>query len=378
MTSIMFVIGIELKSYKDPQEAIHMLKTESMTTLFDNGIIHIQHKIAVSRRLQKHIISHLLNTPHVFYRSTIVEGIHAFFKMYCPQFSAHEIHITADYPVYIGRPKLNGIEFIEQYLRCIEAENAFCICFSPQNIHHLLCGITQDYHHVPMNIFEPVLLSALGLIILKRHPQQLHLTKKDIDCLYQRFSNQSQNEIALTLKKAFLLLNQEIKLPKISKTYISLCIPQLARTIQNSITLKTLDKVFIVPAYPKQEQKIIFSYGKRMDDHKYQKLIDQILNATHPKEKISLINNEVHSLSDLLDILSDALLNEEELELFVNMLSFSSFLVLLSQYPCDDFLTNESEQLVFRALQKRKQQLSFQEQKQVEKALKTLQVKDFY
>jgi len=110
-------------------------------------------KTAISRSLQKKILEHLLDTPNVYYRSTIADGVNGFFKLYRPQFAAHEIHITADYPILAGRPELDGIEFIEQYLRCIEAENAFCICFKPQDIHHLLCGLTHDYRSVPFNNF---------------------------------------------------------------------------------------------------------------------------------------------------------------------------------------------------------------------------------
>lgn len=104
--------------------------------------------------------------------------------MYRPQFSAHEIHITADYPLLAGRPDLDGIEFIEQYLRCFEAENSFCKQFQPQDIHELLCGLTQDYQSIPMNLFEFVSLSALGLVMLKRRPQRLNLSKEDIEILY--------------------------------------------------------------------------------------------------------------------------------------------------------------------------------------------------
>ena len=184
MTSILFVIGIQLKSYQTPEQAIGMLKSEPLNTLFINGLRLVQQKKAICRRLQKRILNHLLATPNVYYRSTIADGINGFFKLYRPQFAAQEIHITADYPVFMGRPQLEGIEFIEKYLRCIQAENAFCVCFAPQDIHHLLCGLTEDYRSVPLNIFEPVLLSALGLIIRNRSPLRLNLTEKDISIFY--------------------------------------------------------------------------------------------------------------------------------------------------------------------------------------------------
>lgn len=361
MTSILFVIGIQLKSYQTPEQAVDILKSEPLKSLFENGLKLVRRKMAVSRHLQKKILDNLLDTPNIYYRSTIADGINGFFKLYRPQFAAHEIHITADYPVFIGRPELEGIEFIEKYLRCIQAENAFCVCFAPQYIHHLLCGLTQDYRSVPLNIFEPVLLSALGLMIQKRNPKRLDLTENDIFSLYRLFSGRSEKEVQSCLKKALFYLNEKMKLPQISVQYASLCIPKLTSTILNAVKMKTLDKVFLIPAYPEQEPQIILSYGDRMNDREYRKLVERILQTDSSEEKIALVLNEVHSFADLLDILSDTELYADEFDLLINMLPLPAFAMLLSQYPNDAFLNRECEQFLFAALQKRKQRLSTEE-----------------
>ncbi|MBC8547294.1 hypothetical protein H8711_10195 [Clostridiaceae bacterium NSJ-31] len=342
MTSILFVIGIQLKSYQTPEQAVDVLKSEPLKLLFENGLKLVRRKMAVSRHLQKRILDHLLDTPNVYYRSTVADGVNGFFKLYRPQFAAHEIHITADYPIFLGRPELEGIEFIEKYLRCIQAENAFCVCFAPQDIHHLLCGLTQDYRSVPLNIFEPVLLSALGLMIQERNPKRLDLTEHDISFLYRLFSGQSEKEVQSCLKKALFCLNEKIDLPQISIQYASLCIPKLTATILNAVKMETLDKVFLIPTYPEQEPQIILSYGDRMNDNAYQKLVERILQTDSSEEKIALILDEVHSLADLLDILSDTELYADEFDLLINRFPLPVFAMLLSQYPNDDFLDRKT------------------------------------
>ena len=367
LTSAVFVIGVQLKTYQAPENAVEALKAEPLKPLFEKGLKLVQRKIAISRHRQKRIIAHLLNTPNVYYRATIADGINGFFKLYRPQFSAQEIHITADYPTYLGRPNFDGIEFIERYLRCIEAENEFCMHFAPQDIHHLLCGLTQDYRSIPMNLFEPVFLSALGLAILHRNPEQLDLSREDIVSLYRFFSGKSKQEIQLVLENAFCDLDKKMELPEISKRYICLCIPKFAETIQKSVVLKTMDKVFLAPAYPERETKITISYGERMDDTKYQKLVDRILQANNSKDRVNLILQEVHSLADLLDILSDAELYKEDFELLTNLLPAPVFAALLNQYPNDGFLERESEKLLYDALQSRKQHISPEEMRQIKK-----------
>lgn len=261
MASVMFVLGVQLKTYPTPEQAVELLKSKPLKSLFENGLKLVRSKMAISRRLQKQIADNLLNTPNVYYRSTIVDGINGFFKLYRPQFTAHEIHITADYPVLTGRPELNGIEFIEQYLRCIEAENAFCRCFAAEDIHDLLCGLTPDYPQIPMNLFEPVLLSALGLILVNRNPMLLDLHQKDIDLLMQQFSGQSVHEIQDSLEKALLVLDWKIKLPQTAIEYAFFCMPGIAVIVQNAVKMKTLDKVFLVPSYPEKELQMTISYG---------------------------------------------------------------------------------------------------------------------
>ncbi|MGN0581602.1 MAG: DUF6179 domain-containing protein [Oscillospiraceae bacterium] len=376
MTSVLFVIGIKLKSLRSPEQAVELLKNQPVRLLFESGIQIINRKISFSKLLQRKITDNMLETPSNYYRSTIEDGIKGFFKLYRPEFSAHEIHITADYPVFAGRPEAMGIEFIEKYLRCIEAENTFCIQFRPEDIHHLLCGLTSDYRSIPMNIFEYVILSVLGLVMSEREPQKLNLEKEDIDHLYCLFSGKTDDEIICCLRKALFSLDNCNLLPKSTHQYLTVTLHKFVSVIGNAVKMKTLDKVFLVPVCPEQEMKISFDYGEQMDNRKYQKLVDKILQTDSSDEKISIILNEVHSLADLLDILSDTELYYEDYELLINKLPLSVFAALLAQYSSEDFFKRESEKLLFEALSKRKQGLSFEEKQQVEQALEKIVIKE--
>lgn len=250
MMSIMFVISLKLKSYNSPKAAISALKEKSPKLLYEGGIELARRKIAVCRHLQKRIADNLFDTPNIFYRSTIIDGINAFFKLYSLNFQAHEIHITADYPVLAGRPEADGIEFIEEYLRCILAENAFLRLFDPWEVHNLLSGFSEDYKNIPMNLFEPVLLSALGLIMVNRSPKRLDLEKEDICFLQKSFGQKSKYETEEILKKALLSLKKETELSYLSGQYAYLCMPNLVSSVHNGAKLNTLDKVFLMKKRP--------------------------------------------------------------------------------------------------------------------------------
>ena len=110
-----------------------------------------------------------------------------------------------------------------------------------------------------MNLFEPVLLSALGLILVNRNPAKLDLHQKDIDLLMQQFSGQSVHEIQDSLEKALLVLDWEIKLPQTAIEYVFFCMPGIAVIVRNAVKMKTLDKVFLIPSYPEQESPVTIS-----------------------------------------------------------------------------------------------------------------------
>ena len=238
LTSILYVISL---ARKEPQDTI------SVSELFERGLVCVQKKLFSCHMLQRRILKNLFNTPNVFYRSTIEGGINGFFKLYNPQFSAHEIHITADYPVCQGRPVLEGVEFIEEYLSRIDAENAFCNLFDPVLVHRLLLGLSPDYAQLPVNIFEPVLLSALGLIMAGRLPADLGLTPYDILLLEDTFEGKTKEQIESALCTALNRLKTYLDVPERSIAYASACLPALAANIANATEHNALDKVFLIP-----------------------------------------------------------------------------------------------------------------------------------
>ena len=238
LTSILYVINLARKDLPD---------NAPVPELFERGLVCVQKKIFSCHMLHRRILKNLFNTPNVFYRSTIAGGISGFFKLYSPQFSAHEIHITADYPVCMGRPELEGVEFIEEYLSRIDAENAFCILFDSLAVHRLLLGLSPDYWQLPVNIFEPVLLSALGLIIVGRLPSGLDLTEYDILLLEDIFCGKTKEQIESALSTALGRLTIYLNVPERSISYTAACLPALAANITNAAEHNTLDKVFLIP-----------------------------------------------------------------------------------------------------------------------------------
>lgn len=345
--SIYYTVGLTLKAYPSPEDAIEALKKEQLSVLFQDGLARITRKIQAGRLIHRKIKKNLFQTKNVFYRSTVVDGINGFFKLYSPTFSAQEIHITADYPTFLEVTDLAGIEFIERYLRNIACENRFCLCFSADRVHHLLCGLDENYQQILMNIYEPVLAAALGCILTEHPVRELSC---DLEMLKSLFTGKAAEQIAGILSAALPQLTGELGCPPELIRYMRSSLPKLSGLIHRAMEFGHLETVILTPRWPEDEPKILVSYGDRMDDREYTKVLQQLLWCDKAEKKAEIILEQIHSLGDLLEILRDSEPTQEELTEMFRRFPAEVIAMLMRQYPNGDFLSDEREQNIYLAL----------------------------
>lgn len=251
LESIFFTLGVRLKTFDSPDRAVEALEKEGVIRLYQGGLQQIRQSITWAKNLHASILENLVSTKNVFYRSTIDDGMKGFFKLYDPDFSAQEIHITADYPVYPKMETLRGIEFIQRYLECIYYENLFCSRFSSEDIHRLLSGYGYDQHYEELlfNIYEPVLAAALGGVLTGLDFRRLEMNPSGIELLSAQFHEKTGEEILQILKEAAEELRTRMKLYEPLFSYLSESLPKLASSTALAVRLKTLERVFLIPKW---------------------------------------------------------------------------------------------------------------------------------
>lgn len=179
MESALYTIGIYLKAADSPDDAVKLLMGTDIFELYRIGGDLLKEKIAGTKRFYKAVLNNKVETKNSTYTATVIDGISGFFGTYDRRFGAHEIHITADYPVMSDIWDFAGIEFIEAYLQAIYNENKFCNRFSPEIIHELLLGYDRDYDALVFNIYEQVLINALGCVLINRDVEKLSIGPSD-------------------------------------------------------------------------------------------------------------------------------------------------------------------------------------------------------
>lgn len=318
-----------------------------MNELYDEGLCRVRQKLRTVRLLQRRILSRLFQTPNGFWRSTIEGGVNGFFRLYRPEFAAHEIHITADYPPLLGRPALQGVEFMERYLQEIDGENAFLRAFPPRAVHRLLLGLSREYASAPVNLFEPVCLSALGLTLCGRSPLALDLTPDEVEKLARDFENRTM--IRPVLENALNRLGEQLALPGRALRYAAQCLPKLEETVRAALELGKPERAFLLPADENVPEPELF-YGESMDSRDYERLLTRLVQADSPEEQAALIGENVHSLADLLDLLTDLDAGDDALVALVKRLPPDALAGLRTHYADGLLAEREADRRLCRAL----------------------------
>lgn len=276
MDSIFFTVSMALKTYHDPQDAVTAITKEGLENLLDKGRKQIYAKIATTKTIHRRIVSDLFPTPNIYYRTTVVDAIYGFFQLYRPAFHAQEIHITADYPTCNEVSDLDGIEFIRKYVSNLYYENLFCNQFSPKTVHHLLYGFHHNYQNLLINLYEPVLVAALACVLCNREIRLLTISQRDFADLERLFEKSSAEETVCILENALPAAAFALNLAPDLNAYVARSVAKISVTVRSAAATKTLNKVILIPAYPENENKIAFAYGKKMDDDRYRQVIGEI------------------------------------------------------------------------------------------------------
>ena len=242
-----YTISIYLKTFRNPDDAIKILKEKGVEIAYQEGRKKIDKILNIIRVMYIKVKQNKLNIENDTYNDTIIDGIQGFLKIYEPDFKAQDMKIIADYPLYnnlIG--KLDGVEFIKEYLSSLYLENLFCKKFSEEKIKYLLYGYSHDYKELIINIFEIVLLEVIACKLVKRNLQDLSISTTELNEIYLMFENKDKSEIENIINQVYkeicnelILDNEELQM------YIKKNISSVVEIITNAVKQNTLGKVFI-------------------------------------------------------------------------------------------------------------------------------------
>ena len=173
LDSTLFTLAMGEEAVPTPEDGVLAAGELPLRELFTLGQRRIAAKLRTARQLHRSVVRSLPPTENECFRDTLTDGMAAFFRLYEPEFSANEIHITCDYPLYLPVEGRQGVDFIEAYLERALQENRFCTYFPPAALAGAWRRLGLGNPDAIGNLFGPVFLSAVACIFLRESPMEL-------------------------------------------------------------------------------------------------------------------------------------------------------------------------------------------------------------
>ncbi|MGE5330001.1 MAG: DUF6179 domain-containing protein [Deltaproteobacteria bacterium] len=316
LKSICFSIGIYLKS---SDKNISLLKNENMDILLKLSWIKIEAKIEAGKELLIKAKANALPIENVSFNDTLQE-IDIFFKKYDYRFFAHDIPCSIDYQLCHAVPdELQGIEYINEYLRQLVIENEFCRRFDTERIKVLLERYCLDYKELLINIYEPIVTNAIGLALLDADIALLDITDSDRSRLLCLFHTWSKKEAVEVLSQASEKLCCCLQITNAAeKEYLKSTAVNLYARIEALLPTNQLEGIFLSLSYPEETEVSDFQFvdGEMMSDEELRALIYEISSCRYISDKIAMFKQKVHSLGDCIEILNTCFWDDDCIELY--------------------------------------------------------------
>lgn len=335
MKSNIYTIGLYLKSLPDADCAASKLKTAAIPEMYQKGRKIISDKFQAARHTYKLAQNNKLITINYTYNATLSDnGIGTFFKEYNPDYEAHEFPASIDYQLCHPVTYLAGVEFIQKYLENLFLENEFCSNFAAEDIHHLLCCYDKGYQDLLINIFEQVLTAALGCLLVRRSVLKLAVSSEEMRLLHNVLAKCDHQSLSFTIWQGAGKVLEELHITSpLLRRYIEQSLPKITASIAHAVSTDNLDKLLATLDKPDLKPKIVFSSGVKMNDRDYRKLIAELLLCRYSSDKLDLIKESVKSFDDLEDVLFDAELSKEEINLVFSFLEDVEMAALIRRHP---------------------------------------------
>lgn len=344
LQSTLYSIGIYLKSLTDTDMSLSEIRQTPLEELYKKGRKLIEKKTNIAKHLL-HIVQHeRIETDNLAYNDTVENGLSEFFSSYDPDFAAHDTPCSIDYPLNIDKMELVGIEYIFEYLQKIYWENKFCKEFSEDAISCVLRGYDEKYTDLLVNIFRIVFTNALGHTLLGKSAGGLKIDSIDRKSLQEKLEYLSQDQLCKVLETASIKLCKQLDFTNdFFQQYIYKTIRDICERLKNALENEQLESIFVSSKEKLIKPIIHFMDGDKTEDELFRKLANEIRECRFVTDKLSIIQKDIHSISDLVDILeADCLFDNEFAELF-QVLGDNELAMLFNLLPINKVDSNLAE-----------------------------------
>ena len=242
LESMLYTIGVAAENGAAKEEILN----GSLSLLLDRGREILKGKQKSVKVEWKLLCRELPRIPNVYFLSTM-ENLGLFFDSYDIYFAAHHTSESIDYwPLCPVPETIKGISYIEEYIRRIQIENDFLNCFEREDVISLCEKYVPDYREALFNLCEPVLTNAIGLSLIGKEVQGLHISAAQREDIYQMLIGRTEKEICDRIKESVLSACRQIGMTAENETdYLIGAATGLGARIREALKHRDLSGIFL-------------------------------------------------------------------------------------------------------------------------------------
>lgn len=323
--SILYSMDARLSMSSSPEDALELLKNGDIKNIYKEGQELIRQCFEKSQALYQQVVKNKLPVAQYAYNSTIDEAIAGFFRIYDPVYFAQDTCATIDYPLLLDSRDASGVFFINRYLEKLNIENIFCGYYDPLAVNKLLYNYGRiyhiDYREPIVNITEVILTNSLASVLSSNSSLNLRIDTCQYEFLTDKFKRLDSAECSALITQAVETLLNELQIDDSElKDYIRNFQTNFISRFRSAITNNTLLNLIIPGETDISSLDIKWDEGHILSDDDFRLLVAQVLQCTDGKSKADVINTNLNSLSDFIDVLeADCLFNDEYSDLYAGL-----------------------------------------------------------
>lgn len=242
LESMLYTIGVATENGAAKEEILN----GSLSLLLDRGRVILKGKQKSVKVEWKLLCRELPRIPNVYFLSTM-ENLGLFFDSYDIYFAAHHTSESIDYWPLCPIPEtVKGISYIEEYIHRIQIENDYLNCFEREDVISLCEKYVPDYREALFNLCEPVLTNAIGLSLIGKEVQGLHISAAQREDIYQMLVGRTEKEICDMIKESVLSACRQIGMTAENETdYLIGAATGLGARIREALKHRDLSGIFL-------------------------------------------------------------------------------------------------------------------------------------
>ena len=242
LESMLYTIGVATENGAAKEEILN----GSLSLLLDRGREILKGKQKSVKVEWKLLCRELPRIPNVYFLSTM-ENLGLFFDSYDIYFAAHHTSESIDYWPLCPIPEtVKGIGYIEEYIHRIQIENDYLNCFEREDVISLCEKYVPDYREALFNLCEPVLTNAIGLSLIGKEVQGLHISAAQREDIYQMLIGRTEKEICDMIKESVLSACRQIGMTAENETdYLIGAATGLGARIREALKHRDLSGIFL-------------------------------------------------------------------------------------------------------------------------------------